>query len=266
MLSPSSERREKILVYGESGSGKSSCWQSIAHWMIKTGAPGRMVLWDTGHDYPAMVTSEFKKIIEVVDADPGEFGEWSHNMHRVRKEVSPDDWVVIDMVDAAWSGAQRHYWTTRSGGDALGEILLRNQTDPEFSLGGDYGINWQVVNQIYDDFFGPFLSLPCHRLALTPAREVQLNARTGRPLHARDADVARFGYRPIGQNRLKYSFHSVLLTQELLGERGVDYTLTTVKEQGPLNYPKRKYLAGEKVSQEGGFVGAYLIGVGGWLP
>jgi hypothetical protein len=234
--------------------------------MSKTSAEGRIILFDSDHSYPAVKNPDMDKVIEVIDVDHWEYAEWIPAIHRVRKEVGRDDWVVVDMVDKAWSGAQNYYWQTVRGGNSLGEIYLRNQKDDSFSMGGEYGANWGVINHLYDDFFGTFTSLDCHRMALAPASEVQVNQRTGRSLNAWDADVARFRYKPVGQRRLKHSFHTVLLAQELLGEREVEYTLTTVKEQGPLNYSKRKYLAGEKVSEEGGFVGTYLIGVGGWLP
>lgn len=256
MILPPDQRREKAMVFGPSGSGKSSCWVSIADWYQKTRTPGKVRVVDTDQAWEAMRSDELDRVVEVYDAEVAEFPKWVDQLQSWRPLVQRDDWAVVDMVDTVRAAAENHYWSTITGGDMLGEIYLRAESEG-FDTSGPYGKHQGNITKLYNDFMRVFLNLPCHKLALAPAQEVMVN-KDGRALNQNDAEYVRFKYKPVGHWRTPHNFHTILLTREVPGE----WNLTTVKERGPIG-KGRPYLTGEKVT-DSGFVGAYLMKVAGW--
>ncbi len=264
MIRAPSDRRERILIFGESGSGKSSCWVSILNYMVKTKATNKMYLFDTDHAWDAMRDESFDPYIQVVDCDTQNFAEWDHQLAEILKKINKDDWLVVDMIDKAWVGAQDRYWSTMSGGNSLGEIYLKAQQNEDFSMGGDYGANWGVINKLYNDFFTLVMSARCHIMCIAPADIVYVDKKSGMALNPDHEEFVKFKFRPVGQKRLKHAFHSVILAREIPTAKGPEWNLSTIKERGPVGNVRRRLMKGEEVTEGAGFVGAYLIKVCGW--
>lgn len=262
MLGPATNRRERILVFGPSGAGKSSTWISVADWAGRTKAPVKIRVIDTDHAYEAMADDSFTNV-EVYDAETSEFPKWGEQLRAWRPSMGRDDWLVVDMIDQAWTGAQEYYWWTVTGGDPLGEIFLKAETE-DFDTVGDYGKHWGNINRLYNDFMRAILQVPCNVLCVAPAAEVALNAKTGLALNKDQQEYVKFRYRPIGQKRLAHAFHTILLAREIPSEKGSQWNLTTVKERGPIGKEKRRDMKGDAVEATTGFVGAYLVKVAGW--
>ena len=264
MLSAPTQKRERILLYGEAGSGKSSAWVSIANWIVKSKSDAKIYLFDSDYSYEAMYDESFDSVVEVVNVDVNEFELWAKKLREVRPKLKRDDWLVVDMIDKAWTGAQNWYWRSVGGGDSIGEVYLRARTEPGFDVGGAYGANWGDINRLYDDFMSLFINAPCHKLACTPARQVMVNPQSGLAINKNDVEWVRYQYKPVGQNRLSHGFHTILLAREIPSTKGSEYNLTTVKERGPVGKTRRSELRGEKVPEGNGFVGTYLVKVAGW--
>lgn len=265
MLSAPTDRRERILIYGESGSGKSSAWVSIADFVAKTRSPAVLHVLDTDHAWEAMSDPSFKERVVAHNVDVGDFKTWTPLLRDIRKELKPDDWLIVDMIDKAWTGAQSWFWESVSGESDLGNVYLRSRTDDNVDIGGAYGANWGDINRLYDSFMSMLISAPCHILAVTPADLIYVDKRSGLPANANDTDIIRFKYKPAGQKRLRHAFHTVLLAREICNIKGdSEWNLTTVKERGPIGKGKRVELKGEPVTAGMGFVGAYLVKIAGW--
>lgn len=262
MLSASTPRREKILLFGEANSGKSSAWVSIAHWLAKTKSTAKVRVLDTDMAWDAMYDPAIEPAVEVVSSDKDNADEWPGIMQRFKKVSEPDDWVVIDMVDQPWEAARGWFWKTKEG-DSLAEVYLRQTTGDNVDIGGPYGRNWDVINKLYDDMVHPFFSARCHKLACTPAQEIWVD-KGGLAANKSDQEWVRFKYKPRGQNRLAHGFHTILLAQRIPSGRDQEWVLTTTKERGPIGLPKRVELKGEPVTENMGFVGSYLTKVAGW--
>lgn len=261
MLSASNSRREKILVFGEANSGKSSTWVSIAHWLVKTKSSAKVRVLDTDQAWEAMYDPVLEPVVEVVSSDKDQAEEWPEIMRGFRKKSEPDDWIVIDMIDQPNEASRSWFWKAKEG-DSLAEIYLRQITD-NLDVGGPYGRNWDVINRIYDDIVHPFFSARCHKLACTPAQEI-FTDRQGLAASKKDQEWVRFKYKPRGQNRLPHAFHTILLAQRIPSGNDSEWVLTTTKERGPIGLAKREELKGETVTPNMGFVGAYLTKVAGW--
>lgn len=263
MLQAPSSRRERILVAGGPGSGKSSCWVSIAAWIKKTKSDAKVRLLDTDLAYDAYRSDYIEDVVEAYSADMENSDEWPQVLQKFKADSRPDDWIVVDMADKLWEAARGYFWRTVSDGTSLGEIYMKAMQG-DLDMGGPYGRNWDVMKKIYQDSMSPFLSARCHKLALTPAQEV-FTDKSGAALNVKDAEYVRFKYKPAGESRLPHLFHSVLLAQRIPSQKVEGtWTLTTIKEQGPIGLPKRQDLHGEAVTAAAGFVGAYLVKVAGW--
>lgn len=258
-LHPPNSRKERLLVYGRSGAGKSSTWLSVANWALDTDADTVIHLGDTDHAWDAMRYEDIEPYISVTDLDINEYPDWLTWTRTVREKVKPSDWVVVDMIDKAWTAAQTHFWYQMSGGDPLGEIYLRNQqaivTKGEQGeyMGGAHGANWGVINKFYGAFFQAVIAMPCHVLCIAPAAEIRQDSPPA------ERDQWKIGWKPQGQKDLPHGFHTILFA----AETPRNYIYSTVKERGPIGRPTRPLLKGEEVQD---FVTTYLMKIGGWRP
>lgn len=262
MLSAPSSRRERILIYGEANSGKSSAWVSVALWLKKTKSQAKIRLLDSDDAYEAMWCPELDGIVEAIPVDVNEMEKWPGVIGRVKAESKPDDWIVVDMIDKLWTGAQAYFWE-QEGSGSLGSVYMRNITDDSFNMGGDYGKNWDAINKLKDDFMWQFLNAKCHKLACTTAGTVYVD-KQGLAQRASDEVYVRYKFKPRGHPRIAHEFHTILLAREIPGRTDSEWNLTTVKERGPIGMGKRQELRGEKVTAQGGFVQSYLLKVAGW--
>lgn len=259
-MQPGSSRRERILAYGRSGSGKSSTWMAVAQWIADTGSTAKIYVGDTDNAWDAMGYDEISHIVIPTHITNYREGlEWAR---KTRDQVDPRDWVVFDMVDKAWPWAQEHYFTTKMGNDdlMLGDIYLDNQRsieDKTVGMAGDHGSNWGVIYKYYHGLINTVLNMPCHVLAVAASKEIRTDTKAA--IVAQYKDVGFYPSGPPNENELAHVFHSVLYC----AETPRDWLYTSIKEMGPINRPKRKMLKGEKVSD---FVVTYLFNVAGWRP
>lgn len=258
MIHPPSNRRERILVYGDSGSGKSSCWVSIADWLARTGSGERVFTLDTDNAWDALrpVDGSLDAVLTVISLDEYEYGEWTPAARKFRGELTKDSWLVLDLADKAWSGAQSHFWKHLSGGDSLAEMKLRELKKPG-TISGDHGKNWDVIKNFYFEFYQTVMNAPCHILLVAAEKQIVRGVTDEESV----PEYVQHGAYPAGQSQMRGSVHTVLRCIE--AKTGEDWRYTTIKERGPIGRPKRPYLKGEKVDD---FVRTYLMKVAGWKP
>lgn len=262
MLHPPSNRRERILGYGQSKQGKSTAWLDIAEWLYKTGSKNKVIVGDTDVAWEAMrpMDGHLDHIVKVTDLD--EWADYKSWINKAKTSANPDrnDWLVLDMVDKCYETAKGEYFMRRFGKE-LDEFFIEAKGDTEV-IGGAYGTNWDVINKMYNSVMNIVHRFPGHVYCATPADEVRLPAaRSGK---GGDDEQTRamfgtMGMKPKGQKLLPHMFHTILYFQK--GPRG--YMMTTVGER------QRKRFTGEIVGVDEGqplFVAKYLIGAAGWRP
>src|SRR5215471_2041821 len=263
MLSAPSSRRERILVYGEANRGKSSAWVSLALWLKKTKSGAKVYLLDSDDAYEAMWCAELDGAVEVHPIDVNEMEKWPEVLAGIKLKAKADDWLVFDMIDKLWTGAQAYFWE-QEGTGSLGAVYMRSMTDAGFNIGGDWGKNWDAINKLKDDVMWVYLNTRCHKMACTTAGTVYVDAKSGLATRADDEKYVSFKLKPRRHPRIAHEFHTILLAREIPGKGDSEWNLTTVKERGPIGMAKRTELRGEKVTAAGGFVQAYLLKVAGW--
>src|SRR6266853_7020337 len=155
-MQPSSSRRERILVYGRSGAGKSSTWASLAQWISDTDTESLIHLGDTDNAWDAIQYEELEKY--VTQSHITNYRDALQWARKTRDNVQPTDWVVFDMIDKAWAWAQEHYFSTIMGDDdlMLGDVYVSNQIvmakpkgEREGGMAGEHGSNWGVIYKYY---------------------------------------------------------------------------------------------------------------------
>lgn len=263
-LQPKLTARERILVYGQEGTGKTAGILSVARYCPEV----RFRVYDSDYSYARLLETHFEDVYEIgnvevfdpeVDGDPDDpWGTLTDWVKAVREAAEPNDWCVIDSVSPAWDDVQAWYSENIFGKD-IADYFMEKRAERQKAAGKDKkaerggmldGDNdWGVINKEYSrKFANLLLRMPCH---------VYLTAETSKLGNREDKEVAdlydRWGIRPKGQKRTGHIMQTVLLCQK--NRRGA-WSLTTVKDRG------RDEM--DKLEIEDCFALDYLVEVAGW--
>ncbi len=248
-LRTESNSRERILMMGSWGTGKSEAWCAIAKWLEQTKAEGKLYVLDTDNAVDRLIEGQSYEN-KVIPYDLLEWQDYKAAIAEARDKGTRDDWLILDMADKPWEEVQNYYIEQAFDKDAA-EFFLQWKTDngKGSPLAGEYGANWQVINKLYSSFIGKVARFPGHVLACTPVDQVNKEQEKNKEILD---TYGRFGVKPRGQKALGHQFHTILLT---LNKGKDQYAYTTVKDR------KRAQLSNEPVVD---FVTSYLVKVAGW--
>jgi hypothetical protein len=251
-------RRERILVFGVAGSGKSSVWLAIAEWIYKSKSDSKVWVIDTDVAWDAM-RPEDGHLDEIVEVFPiYDWVDYKPAVHKIRENGQPDDWYVLDRGDVQWSRAQEAYAALTTGQD-VDEFFLAHAI-AETSPGGDYGSNWTHIRRMYAQS-GMDLVTRFRGNVLVTAAAKELREDAGKMSDDPNV-IAKYhsvGYKPEGKADLPHLFH----TEIYMVESPSGYRMTTLKDRKNLyGDGGRKYMKGKEVKPD--FVMGYLIGEAGW--
>jgi len=227
--------RERILVLGGPGSGKTYGWLKLAShfrqsefFVIDSEIGGERSL------------QEFPDLKNVHIYPVAEWPEYRKAQKEIADKARENDWIVVDMVERAWSAVQRYY-VGEIFDQEMGEYFLEarrkvKKDAKSLFAGRDAALkgwlDWPVVNRLYEDFIFPLVyRSPAHLYMATAAQAVSdEDEKEVREVYG------PYGLRPAGQKSLPYQPDTVLL----LTHARDGYYITTIKDRGG-----RKYL--EKV-------------------
>jgi len=249
-----SSRRERILGYGRSNSGKSSMWSSLASWIADTNTDSHLYVGDTDNAWDAICYGDIEAVVSAVHIT--EYIEALQWARICREQVKKEDWVVFDLADKAWAWSQEHYFSTVMGNDdlLLGDVYVKAQQQPG-SMAGDHGSNWGIIYKYYHGLVNMVLNMPCHVLFVAAAREIRSDTKPA--IVAQYKNVGFYPAGPPNENELAHNFHSVLYC----AETNRSWIYTSIKERGPIGREGRRMLKGAEVVD---FVSSYLVPVAGW--
>jgi len=229
--------RERILVIGGPGSGKTYGWLKLAShfrqahfYVIDSEIGGERSL------------QEFPDLNNVHIYPVADWPEYRRAQKEIMDKAGEGDWVVIDMVDKAWSAVQRYY-IGEIFDQEMGEYFLEarkkvKKDAKSLFAGRDAALkgwtDWPVVNRLYEDFIFPLVyRSPAHLYMATAAQAVsEEDEREIRELYG------PYGVRPAGQKSLPYQPDTVLL----LAHAKDGYYITTIKDRGGRKYLDRQKL------------------------
>jgi len=245
--------RERILVYGVHGAGKTYAFLSIARLLQEKGSPARMYIVDCDDGVPRMLAEEFPDLENIEIRPAYDWQTATAAMDEFTDKAKLDDWIVVDMIDKPWSSVQS-YFTEEVYGKTMGDFLLEIRKEAKTPKEAATAIAreqmWQIIGNLYKDWQKKFIyQNPAHIFATSGLSIVSRDE---------DAEVRRLypgGTMPAGHKRLGHEFHTVIqMRKEQSGGKDTYYA-QTIKDRG------RRPFQEEQVTN---FALQYLIGRAGW--
>lgn len=275
--------RERLLIYGGEKVGKSSCWLDIARLAAMTRSPAKFYVLDT--DFAVEASLEAFPEIEdrVIYRTPDTWADIKRDSHELLGLVKPDDFLVIDLIDVAWSAVQE-WWVDEVNDSTLDDYFamvrrLQEASRREFESweesggkgkrprkGTDYDFGgiptgaWTYITKGYLAWELPLTKrAPCHVIAV--AGETSLTS-AGRKTEVDDDDsiYTRVGFKPTGQKRMGHRFHTIVRVKRLKKGAGTTPNVTVIED-------RRRREKGAVTLSEGkmeGFAKKVLMDKWGW--
>lgn len=217
------ESRERILLYGGTGSGKSFAWLSLA----KQNPDNKFYCIDTDEAIARMKKYEFKDCNNIELYTSKDWKSCESNLFTIQQVIKPTDWLIIDMLDTCWDYVQNYF---------VREVFAKKIDDYfiEARKGAKPGatklealkgwVDWVVINKIYQDFINSVMyNMTCNVVAT--AKAVKLGTSDDNDTQDIFSIV---GYKPDGEKRNAYRVHTVLYLNHMFD----GYHITTIKDRG----------------------------------
>jgi hypothetical protein len=241
--------RERILVYGQPGSGKSYSHLRIAEAYTKS----RFYIIDTDDSIPRMLNSEFTHLNNVEVHPAQDWLECCKALNEIKPKVTSNDWLVVDMLCSVWDFVQSYFVEEIFDKD-IGSYFMQARKEMK---GGSSNLSalkgwtdWSVVNKLYQTWINEITyRLPCHIFFTCKATKLSREDDED----TRDM-YSTFGLRPEGEKRNAYRVHSVFL---LTHERE-NFYISTIKDRGRIR------LENTPLTLEQNFATKYLMIFAGW--
>lgn len=252
LLVPGGKARERILVYGGEGVGKTYAWFSI----LKNTANRAYVL-DTDGAVPRFLESEEFAGVEgrITAVEPEGWPDYIDSVGKWSAEATPDDWLVLDLFGKAWDDVQT-YFTEQVYGAELADFWMsyRKQLQDAGGKGSknpfDATIDWVPLKRLYKQLTSGIIRWPGHVFAAC-GRKV-INEMYD------DADTkTRYGPhggKPDAEKTAGHLFHTVLAFK---GNTAETRRMSSTKDR------QRAMLNGERT---GDFSLSYLARLANWRP
>lgn len=257
------QSRERILLMGGTGTGKSFAALSIAKRIN-----GCMYVLDNDNAYDRMLETDFTELGNVFVYPTW---DWESTVKAATEsivDIRRDDWLVVDILSPTWPMVQ-DWFSENVYGDDLATYMLRARQAVEVTntairekraKGGkvdeketrnlqpfDGFMDWSVINPQYQKFMAKLRNCPAHVLCTAEVDAVDSKRDSSDVL-----DLYPLGVKPRGQKRTGHAFSTILLMSKR--KAGV-FEMTTVKDRG------RKELDHDAV---GDFGVNYLMRTAGW--
>lgn len=266
-MQPPSERRERIMLYGDTGTGKTKCAFDVALMAADTDSKAHFYYLDLDSTAEAFLDNEDYAALENITLVTA--FDWEDVKEATKElvaECGPEDWLVIDGAGNMWDSELRRWWIEKAHGLDVADYLSavrqdqvesakvskdgKSHTGTEF--GGQETIDWNYLKAVYQPWEQSItLKAKGHKLWITAGKEPYRQGETMNPILRRVFD--RVPLIPVGQKDAPFRFHTILYTQSIQEGR---FTFTTIKDR------EREEIKGKSLAS--GFAMAYLKDVGKW--
>lgn len=276
-------RRERILVFGAAGVGKSTLWIAIMdhYHRIKSKRKFWIIDSDNAIEAIGLEGGKFDYLMPMVAGiwHPETFEAWKEPIETVREKAHPQDWVIADLINSTWD-EMPDWWMAEVYGDDSWSYWVQTRKEivaaeeagrkgHEKQFGGTAGVDWNMIKKTYrGSIERPLIKYaPCHIICL--AEEQEIDER-----HDKDGLKAHYartsGIRPRGEKQSDHRYHTIMRMTRSISKTGRSVTareLTVHKDRGGRE-DKWEEIGGRgltiPVTGELTFVRDYLIKVGGW--
>lgn len=246
---PTIEPRERILVIGGMGVGKSKAWLDAARKIPES----RFYAIDSDREsIGRLLATDYQDVVangNVTTYDVREWQDWVDAFKDAKATATRDDWLVTDMVGPAWDCAQDFYSQKVFGKDVevyFLEARVAQKKGGAFDGRKDWGV---IKGLYYANIQNQILDFPGHKFSTAGVKAI-----------AEDADPAvkaifgSHGVMPVAEKTIGHAMHTILLMKK---KRQGQWTLSTIKDRG------RKELEDAPLTD---FFKEYLCSVAKWRP
>lgn len=248
---PKLRSRERVLVYGPAGAGKSQACYDVAKIV-----DGRVFVIDNDYSWERMMEVDPQGDSINMELDEVYHDDWSGLIAATERAVNEggrDDLLVVDSMTPTWQAVQEHFTDEIFGKDIDAYFLeIRKQASGKSLEAFDGWKDWQVINKMYSRLYRNIARFPGH---------VMLTAEMDNLTGSEEGDVKGvFGpYRtkPRGQKRLAHTVNTVVMVTK---SRAQDFAMTVVKDRGR---EKEEAIVNEEFTD---FGADFMVGVAGWTP
>lgn len=265
IVRPEGKSRERQLVMGGWGTGKTNAWLDIAR-----NTDHYFYVFDTDMAVERMLEAEsddVRKRVEWVeplgeefpDEYTGQIKKWSKEVkaYQENNEDAVDCWCIVDMSNVVWDQVQDYYVRQVLGEDPTWLAVEARKDAKEKgkkSGGNPLGMEYSTINKLYRDFGNQLIRWPGHLFLATPADQVNFGETTPFKDDKEIIDqFGEYGWRPRGQKHTAHLVHTVI---HLKGNDPDTWRAITVKDRGG-----REELKGDDLTS---FARQYLVGIAGW--
>lgn len=242
--------RERILLMGAAGSGKSQAVLSIAR-----NTDAKVHVLDTELDVYERLAHGAEGLEGIVPTGvmPDDWRAMLAWAEETSTKVSRDDWVVVDSITPAWSAAQV-WFSEEIIGEHLADMMVKARkqiTEDDKNVNPFEGwTDWSVINAQYAKFMNRLLRANAKGAHLLFTAEIDVLQKDNETKETR-ALFGKLGVKPRGNKRLPHVPHDIIMMRQMR----TGWEMETAKVQG-----ERAEVNGA-VSD---FAKQYLLGVGGW--
>jgi len=252
----SNGRRERIIVFGDYGSGKSQVWVDWAKMLRDTGSTAkvRVICTDMGAEASTEQYVGWEENVSVCHVE--RFDDYVSAVKVARETDGPEDLLVVDRSDTAWDAVQSAFSLDVSGKDLddwAVERLSKGEDNPFIDA---HGVSWGIIKRRYQEkFVGNLIRYPGHLLLCANEKPVvqpsSVNNKGGDPADVRDF-YGTAAMRPGGEKHTGFLMHDIVR----LRKKGTGaWVMNTVRARS------RQVVENAPLTN---FVVDYLLTVAGW--
>lgn len=221
--------KERILLYGGAGTGKSSAAFQIARFYQQTGTEGTIHIADTDSAAERMKEGGYKDLDNVIIYP---CYDWEDLLQFTTMPFGVRDWLVVDFISSAWQMVQNYYAEEVFGHDMANQIMYTRARIEEINKSSskekapqalDPWKDWPSINGRYLGWLSSLYARNrVHLLATATPKDL-----TDQTPSAVAALTRSVGVMPAGQKELVFQFHTVLYMQKMSGK----YLYTSIKDR-----------------------------------
>lgn len=213
--------KERIHLFGPPKIGKTHQLFVIAKWHQTLGSDAMFYGLNTDTSWEVLkFNPEFQKLENIIWEDCNYFQDFIDHVRAFHKKLRPQDWLVLDLADHAWSASQDEYARAKAkqGGVQLEDMGdLWNVSDSVKD--GKYpieGWDWGMPNARYRTLANNYILRGAgHRLII--AGQAKLQEPTPRMQEKEDETTKKtremfkhLGVHPAGQKDDPFRYHTII--------------------------------------------------------
>lgn len=271
--------KERIGVYGPPDGGKTHMFFTIAKWHHDMGSDARFYGINTDTSWDVLYCNpEFENLPNIEWTEVNYFQDYIDAAKKYRKQLQPNDWLSVDLMDMAWKAVQDEYARNLTKGktgkklEDIGDLWDQAGSTDDYPI---KGWDWGMPNARYRTLANNYLLAgPGHRFLIYGEKKMMKESSSGKTKESEEMDdvFGAVGYKPDGQKDDPWRYHTFLRVEGVHGKDGSrSHKVTTAKERHGYRRRLGKTITngkGETVAVRGegldDFFMDYLVKVAGW--